>query len=264
MRTSSVTETTAAATARHEAALWVSIAERWHPDRNAEIWADVPAVEDRVISGVDASFDLDRRARRWGHTLERHDLSEIALFAAALATTEAEAWETGERTVATQAFEDRRFLAADRVLPWAVPWLLAVARCFPENRDDADAAAEALLSLGEQHRMAPYLADGEGLHPPGHDGYGPADQPHELGNRIGTLWGGMVVFDRSIQSITGLDLGRDQVNESDAGTEAALAAWYDVSAARWETLAAQYPGTAAYWVDLARRSLLTVGIAHRS
>ena len=260
MPISSATEPPAAAAAFGEAEKWAAVAARWHPDRNAEIWADVPARETAVIPEVDPGADLGRRALRWGYPMERGDLSDLALFAAALATTEGEAWEAGNGSLATQAYEDRRFLAGDRIVPWAVPWLRAVARCFPSNREDATAAGVALLDMGERHRLAPALAGSEGLVAPGHDGYGPHDEPVGLARRLGSLWGGMVVFHRSLCSLTGDKVSRGEWPQSPEADDA-VATWYEVAAARWERLAEHYPGTATYWLDLAARSLATMRIA---
>jgi hypothetical protein len=111
--------------------------------------------------------DIDRRAREWGHQLVGHDLGSLALFAAALASTEAGAWDDGTLDVATRAYEARRFLLSDRIIHWAVPWLLSSGAV-----DDAD----FLLDLGDEMRVAPALAGREGLVVEGEDAFGPLDQ----------------------------------------------------------------------------------------
>ena len=197
MPTTSAAEPPAAAAAFAESMSWANLAECWRPDHHPAIWDDLPPIERLVVPEVDPGADLARRAQRWGYPMDRGDLSDIALFAAALAQAEGEAWASADRSVATLAYEDRRFLVSDRLLPWAVPWLRAAARCFPESRGDAEASARTLLDLGERHRPAPHLAGSEGLVPPGHDGYGPLGEAQSLEDRVGSLWGGMVVFDRS-------------------------------------------------------------------
>jgi hypothetical protein len=257
MPTSSATDSAAATAASAESAAWASLAERWHPDRNREIWNDLAPFEALVIPETDPSSDLEKRARRWSYPLSRSDLSDLALFAAALARMEGEAWLGGDGVVATQAFEERRFLAADRVLPWAIPWLRAVARCFPDSRESADQASAALLEIGDRHRPAPFLTGSEGLFPPGHDSYGPVDLPAATTDRIVSLWGGLVVFRRSLESITGVALSVRLVSEdwlNDADIVATIATWYEVTAMRWRRLADRHPGTARLWQELANRA----------
>lgn len=254
-------ESPAARAALREAALWASLAEQWRPERHRVIWDDLPPVEALVIPEVDPSQDLEKRARRWSYQLGDGDLPDLALFAAALAQAEGEAWAAEDRVLATQAYEDRRFLAADRVIPWAVPWLDAVANWFPDDRADAEAASVVLLGLGEQHRLAPSLAGTEGLVPPGHDGFGPLQVPEEFGARLGSLWGGIVVFGRSITSLTGRVPVGGRVWPSDRKIDDAVIAWYRIAGAHWQRLALEYPGTARYWLDLAGRSISTVQLA---
>jgi hypothetical protein len=257
-----VAESPAAVAAFAESTSWADLAERWRPDGHPAIWDDLPPIERLVIPEVDPGADLARRAQRWGYPMDRGDLSDIALFAAALAQAEGEAWTFADRSVATMAYDDRRFLVSDRLLPWAVPWLRAAARCFPESRRDAEASSRALLDLGERHRPAPHLAGSEGLVPPGHDGFGPLGEEQSLEDRVGSLWGGMVVFDRSIQSLTGRPLARRRATiDRNPETVGAIATWYEVAAVRWDRLAAGYPGTARFWMDLSQRSLATIGAA---
>jgi hypothetical protein len=188
----------------------------------------------------------------------------MALFAAALARTEAESWLGGDRVVATQAFEERRHLLGDRILPWAVPWLRALARCFPAHRIDATDAAKTLLSLGERHRPAPILTGAEGLFLPGHDGYGAKDLHGHLGMRMGSLWGGLVVFRCTLESITGELVPNRHVTGDRFDTPAfrgTVVTLYEVAEVRWRRLAENHPGTARYWFDLAARAAATAEIA---
>ncbi len=256
--------TPAADTAAAESATWANIAVRWSAESNFDVWQDLPGAEALVIPDVDVRDDLERRARRWGYRLADGDLGDVAMFAAALARAEADAWAADDGVLATQAYEDRRFLAADRIVPWAVPWLLAASRCFPDLRTDASETAAALLRIGEQHRLAPSLAGNEGLRLPGHDGYGPAGQPGELTDRICSLWGGLVVFRRSLISISGEEIGARRPEArwfTDVELRGNIATWYEIGAARWRCLAEQHPGTGAYWLDLARRASETAEIA---
>ena len=236
MRTKSAADAAAA-----EAASWIKLSADWSPDRRAEIWSIRSASERSVIPQVDPRADLERRARRWSYPLGDGDLADLARLAAALARTEAEMWAAGDGVVATQAYEERRFLAGDRIVPWAVPWLRAVAEHYSNLRRETDASISILLETGELHRLAPVLTGEEGLNAPGHDGYGPADAPAGLADRLNSLWGGLVVF---------------QPQSADDPV-----ARYAVAADEWRSLANRYPGTARYWFDLARRAELTAEIA---
>ena len=256
--------TPAADSATAESDSWAHIAARWSGELHSDVWRDLPPIEARVIPEVKPEEDLQRRARRWGYRLADADLSDLATFAAALAVAEAEAWVSGDGVLATQAYEERRFLAADRVVPWAVPWLMAVGRCFPETRVDATEASTGLLRIGEQHRLGPALTGHEGLRPPGNDGYGPTDEPLELADRLGSLWGGRVVFKRSVSSMTGACGGGRRPGPrwlADGEFRRDVATWYEVAAMRWQRMATEYPGTAGYWTDLARRARFTAQIA---
>ena len=249
--------TPAAESAAAESAIWADVHERWLRYRGEEVWRDVAATETEVVPEVDPRGDLERRARQWGYPLAQADLPDLARFAAALALVEAEGWDSDDGVLATQAYEARRFLAADRILPWAVPWLIGVARCYPETRVDATVTAEALLELGDRHRPAPVLVGGEGLGLPGYDGYGPMDEPAELLDRMCSLWGGIVVFRRSVSSMVGAEVERrrDAVRWlSNDWFRGNLVTWYEVAGVRWDRLVESHPGTARYWTDLAQRA----------
>ena len=144
--------------------------------RWAELATHSTPTERELMLTYDPESDLDRRAGEWGHQFAEHDLGSIALFAGALAQTEANAWDDGTLDIATRAYEARRFLLSDRIIHWAVPWLLA--------SGDAD-DAEFLLDLGDEMRVAPALPGHEGLVAKGEDSYGSLDQ-------TGGIWSGWV------------------------------------------------------------------------
>lgn len=208
----------ASAAARAEAELWADVA-----DTLAGTGLDGQWFERVVIPQVDPRDDLERRTRKWSHRLPGDGLPDLCRFAAGLAAAEATGWETDDAVVATRAHEDRRFLLADRMIHWAVPLLLAAR---------LDAAAESVLEVGDAMRLAPVETAGEGLSLPGHDVYGPADEPVAMAERPTTLWGGW------------LWIGEDKPT----------ARGYEQAAKRWQTLAAAHPGTAALWLALARRA----------
>jgi hypothetical protein len=192
--------------ARAESDRWVAVAR-----------ALDPAPIEFEVTGVDPAAELARRGDRWGHRFERADLAEVCLFAAGLAIAEAEAWDDDDPIVATRAYEDRRFIAGDRVVWWAVPW------AFTHAPD----LVEPLLELGESLRLAPALAGTEGLVPPGHDTLGPLDDMP-----LHSVLSGVVLADR----------------------EPTRAVYRD-AAERWTSLAESWPGTAQMWLDLAARAV---------
>ncbi len=200
----------AAEAARAEAATWSRLAGLGLP----------PATEAEVVRFYDPGPDLDRRAGAWGHRLPGHHFAELARFAAALATAEAEAWQRDEPHVATRAYEDRRFLVGDRIVHWVMPWL---------DAEGAIAARDLLLELGDLHRPAP--AGGEGAAPPGEDAFGPLAVEAPLADRVRSLWSGIVL-----------------------GARLATPELYEQASARWRSLAAAHPGTAGLWRDLAARA----------
>ena len=146
---------TASESAHIEAEGWVELAGHWTSEKPAEF---------DVVVFHDPSDDLNRRAAAWGYRLPSADLSALSLFAAALASKEAEAWEEGTLDLATRAYESRRFLLSDRIIHWAVPWLIAVG---------ADDDLRFLLDLGDEMRVAPQLPGTEGLQLSGEDSFGP-------------------------------------------------------------------------------------------
>ena len=149
---------TASEIARIEAEGWVELADHWASEKPTEL---------DVVVFHDPSDDLVRRAAAWGHQLPSVDLSALSLFAAALAIKEAEAWEERTLDLATRAYEARRFLLSDRIIHWAVPWLISVG---------ADDDLRFLLDLADEMKVAPQLPGTEGLVVEGEDSYGPIDE----------------------------------------------------------------------------------------
>lgn len=221
----------AADAAADEAELWAELIEA-EPDG----WDDVPPLEAVVVGFFDPAADLDKRAEQWSHALPDHRLGSLAAFAAGLAVAEAEAWRADEPHVATKAYADRRFLAADRIIHWAVPWLDAVVIGRPDLGDDAASHREVLLELGDRLRLAPQLTGSEGIVPEGHDGFGPIEPP----DTIGTVRTGAVLLAHQ--------------RRDDAAT---LATVHEAAASRWRGLAWLHSGTALLWNDLAARAEAT-------
>ncbi len=218
-------ESPAADTARREAEGWADLAD----DLDAAGLGDV--TEHSVIPEFDPADDLARRARRWSYELPGHGLTHLCRFAAGLADVEATAWADRDPIIATRAAEDRRFLFGDRIVHWAVPVLVA-----------AGADATFLLTLGDRMRPAPAESVGEGLLLPGHDIYGPADEPTALDARMASLWGGW---------------------PPGYGQDKEPVALYERAASTCSELAATHPGTEAMWTALAHRAATTGDLARR-
>lgn len=216
-------ESPAADTARREAEGWADLAD----DLDTAGLGDV--TEHAVIPEFDPADDLARRARRWSHELPGHGLAQLCRFAAGLADVEAAAWADRDPIIATRAAEDRRFLFGDRIVHWAVPVLVATG-----------ADASFLLTLGDRMRPAPAESVGEGLLLPGHDIYGPADEPATPDARLASLWGGWP---------PGYEQKDDPVG------------FYLRAAAIWAELAAKHPGTEAMWLALSHRAEKTTALA---
>ena len=234
----------AASAAAHEAASWLTIA-----DAVPSEWGDVVAGESEVIRFHDPSSDLERRAARWSHRLPDHRLPSLALFAAALAHAESEAWERDEPHLATQAYEDRRFLAGDRIVHWAVPWLDTVGRCYADLRAVAHAARNSLLEIADHLRVAPDL---DGASAPGEDAYGPV-APHTTdGPALRSLWSGTVLLDATLRSMTGGTDVEAAIADRDHRTD--LSALYWIAGGRWAGMADRHPRSAALWRSLAQRA----------
>lgn len=223
-----VTSTSAAEAATAEAEIWAGLI-----DTEPEGWDDVAPTELATVGLFDPAEDLTARAARWSHELPDHRLGSLAAFGAGLAVAEAEAWEQDEPHIATRANEDRRFLLSDRLIHWAVPWLHAVAAADDDTREIMLAHREALLELGDDHRVAPALAGTEGTVPPGHDAFGPLDPPGALG----TVPAGMVLLGNAAGTPTGR-----------------LADLHEAAASEWRGLAWLHPGSEQLWTDLAARA----------
>lgn len=216
----------AGATARSELDRWSFVLSL--VDLLASGW-NGPQPNELAVTGHDPAGDLSRRAASWSHALADHSLSSLLAFGAALAGAEAGAWDADDPVTATQALSDRRFLLGDRILHWAVPWLVTVGSTESEWAAEAMAATEALLALGDLHRVAPVLTESEGLVPPGHDSIGAIPD----GLAVRDLAGGWLFEDHTTQ----------------VGPEP-----YAAAAALWEDLADRHPGSARLWVDLAARA----------
>lgn len=253
----------AAAAADREAEFWADLARRWSPTARPEQWSDRAARELDVVVFYDPADDLERRARRWGHSPSGHGLDDLALFAAGLARAEAEAWRDDRADVAVRAFEERRFLFADRILHWAVPWLGTMGRGYPDVREDAHGCRDGLLRLADVMRPAPRLTGAEGLHPAGQDGFGPVALDVPLSRWLDSLWSGSLVLHATVRSMTpverssrSLDLALDLADlTGDLAHD--LATHYEVNATRWYGLAGRHPGSAALWLDLGDRAANT-------
>ena len=180
-----------------------------------------------------------KRASDWGYDLPNVDLSTLATFAAGLASAEAEGWEQDKPDLATRAYESRRFLLGDRIIHWAVPWLDAIGRHYPEHLDAAHSDRNMLLDLADEARVAPALPGREGIRVSGEDSYGPMDlnQPQE--KWLDSLWSGTVL------------LGDEYESTMD------LAVLYRGEAERWSAMATDHPGAAEVWGDLSLRATAT-------
>lgn len=215
----------AADTARAEAAEWafiVSLAELLTQ-------GDDLVHTELTITGFDPEDDLRRRAGEWMHALPDGSLASLARFAAGLAEAEAKAWERNDPSVATRALADRRFLLGDRIIHWAVPWLVSLGVAEPQSTPETLAVVERLLALGDLHRPAPLLTGSEGLFPPGCDSLG--ELPDGLDRT--TFANGWVFADPSTE------FGPEPL-------EAAVTLWSD--------LADRHPGTEQLWRDMAARA----------
>lgn len=215
----------AADTARAEAAQWAFIADLAQVLTRGD---DVVQTE-LTTTGFDPSQDLDRRTEPWAHSLADHTLASLSRFAAGLAEAEAEGWEENAGSVATRALEGRRFLLGDRIVHWAVPWLVSLGVAEPASGPEALAVVERLLDLGDRHRPAPALTGSEGLFPPGCDSIGEIPS----GLDVTTFANGWLFADP----------------RSEVGPEPFAAA-----AALWTELADSHPGTAQLWQDMATRA----------
>lgn len=215
----------AAANARAEAGEWALIADLADLLTQGE---DIAPTE-LIVTGFDPTADLERRTRGWSHTLPDHSLASLARFAAGLAEAEADAWARGDPSVATRAASDRRFLMGDRIVHWAVPWLVSLGVAEPASGPEAVAVVQRLLALGDRHRPAPALVGSEGLFPPGCDSLGTLPD----GLDPSTFVNGWLFADP----------------RAELGPEP-----FEAAAALWADLAGAHPGTAQLWKDMASRA----------
>ncbi len=220
--------------------LWRGLADRWSQPAAPEVWKDRPATEKAVVVFTDPAPDLERRAAPWGRAHLGQGLGELALFAAGLCHVEANSWNDQIRDVAARAYEARRFLIGDRIIHWAVPWLDAVGRCYPDQRERAHLDRDALLTLGDQMRVAPRLPGREGLLLAGEDSYGPT-APRGGDEWLRSLWSGDLILE-AIVAAKNKRTARD------------LAVEFSEAEVRWGDLADRHPGSAQLWSDLASRA----------
>jgi hypothetical protein len=242
----------AAGTARAEAELWVGMVDLH--EKALRLGDPDPVAREFAVTGFDPSGDLDRRAVRWGHRLDAFDFAELARFAAGLAMAEAEAWDRDDPVVATQAFDDRRFLFSDRIVHWMVPWADVAGRCHPGIRQPALALRDRLLDLGDRMRPAPLISGDEGLYPPGEDAFGPVETEESVEVRLRSLHSGTVVFRATVRSLMGADHSRGLERSEVRLLAADLCTLFEGAAAGWRSLAESHPGTARLWRDLANRA----------
>ena len=246
----------AAEAARREATIWHGMAMAWKAGLHPLVWADIPGREADVVGRHDPVEDLKRRTSRWGYSLGDGDFADLSRFASALALAESDAWADDRPHVATRAYEDRRFLVADRLIHWAIPWLDAVGRSHPGSQAAAEDALDHLLLMGDEMRVAPELAAGEGRHPPGHDAYGPLEWG-AVEDGIDSLWSGGVVTGATISSMTiASHTGCDELPALAAVCERRvdLSEIFDMFTLRWRRLADAHEGSAELWRALSRRA----------
>ncbi len=253
----------AASAADHEFEVWAGLT-RSLPDSPP---GDLAPIEAAVVRFHDPRPDLERRAAAWGYELGQGDLGDLARFGAALARAEAEAWRADEPHLATRALEDRRFLVGDRIIHWAVPYLDAVGRCYPDRRQPAYRYRDALLAMGERMRCAPAVVGREGVAAPGEDSFGPLEVSAALGERLLSVWSGLVVFRATLESMHGHRLEGRSFDEDwldDPSFRRDLTTLYQIAVRRWIRIAESHPGTARLWLDLSERAEKTSAALARS
>ena len=249
---------TAANRAAGEAAGWMELSRRW-------TGRDVgPGPRERDVVVVhDPTGDLHRRMGSWGYVPGRLDLADLARFAAALAGAEADGWRDGDGPVASRAAAERRFLLGDRILHWAVPWLVAVGDEHPDLGDRAAGDAGWLLDLADHHRPAPGLAGEEGRFPPGHDALGPVDADADMVHRLRSVLSGAVLLDLTVARCgANPALERDDLDEVVKSSDGrrSLCGVYEDAARRWSGTAQEHPGSAEIWRALERRARETADL----
>jgi hypothetical protein len=230
---------TASERAADEAERWHGIASRWSPQQMPDIYEDVAPSELAVVAFYDPMDDLERRTSDWGFALKRPHLDELSRFASFLAEAEARAWAGDVPDLAVRAYESRRLLLGDRITHWAVPWLDAVARWYPERGETARRDRDTILEIADEMRIAPALTGSEGLVVPGEDAFGPIVADVPLNRYLHSLWSGEVLLAPAIDP-----------------PDVAL---YEAARDRWASLADGHSGSAQLWLDLANRADQTAG-----
>ena len=170
--------------------------------------------------------------------MERPHLDVLSRFAAGLATAERAAWRDDVPDIAMRAYDSRRLLIGERIAHWAVPWLDAVVRRYPDQAKAATTDRDFILDLSDELRIAPAETGSEGLVVPGEDAYGPLEFDAPLRRRLRSLWSGVVLL--------GIAIDTESVESLQAAHEAA--------ADRWRRLASGRHGSARLWLDLAARA----------
>ncbi len=212
-----------------------------------------PAPREIEVLGIDPAVDLAHRGKKWGFQFETDTLTELVRFAAGLAQAESEAWDDDDAVLATKAFEDRRFLLADRIAAWAIPWADVAGRCHPAVREGCHQVRDALIGAAEAMRIAPLITGDEGIFPPGEDSYGP--QPPGMPDALCLLTSGTVIFEATVVSLGAS--GRSGAEIVASVHHHDLEAFYANAAARWAGMATANPGSARLWRDLSRRAAST-------
>ena len=238
-------ESPAADRVRREAASWLELA-----DIASQI-ADGPrATEASIMKTYDPGPDLEKRASFWGHRLDDHTVVAISLFAGGLAAAEADAWADDVPDVAARAATERRFLVADRLIHWAVPWLY--------TRPD-DSIVHRVLSrlnaLSDPLRIAPLVSGNEGITAPGEDRYGPLPPPL---SPVGSLLIGDVIP----YEVVSKERSGSAIDELSDEETVLIRHHLDGAATRWNSLIRTWPGSAALWTDLERRARDSVSVCH--
>jgi hypothetical protein len=212
------------------------------------VYEDRAARERDVVVYFDPAEDLERRWSEFDAGGPTPDLDGLARCARDLAEREADAWSRDIPDLAMRAYHARRNLVGDRILHWAVPWLEAVGRCYPSHRETAHADRDWLLGIGDEMRVLPAFAHGEGLSLPGEDSFGPVAVREPWTAWIRSLWSGRLMLDATFRSMgcDPEDPGGDMASD--------LILLYEASAARWRTVAGESPGSAGLWNDLAARA----------
>ncbi len=232
-----------------EARGWSSLARRWVRREAGVLWDDRPPTEKDAIRYFDPVEDLTEKARRSGYRLAEFSLPSLAGFAGHLAESEGRHWRDGDADLATRAYETRRFLIADRIIHWAVPWLDAVGRCYPGFREAAHGDRDFLLEVGDEMRVEPLLPGREGLVVDGEDTFGRTEPVDEVSQWLRSLWSGHLMLEATWASL--------RHGETEPTVEE-LTLLYEAAASRWRGVAERHPGSAQIWTDLAARAELTV------